>query len=104
MEELLAQIETEPLLTESREEGFFPAPYDRFSYMWEITKVEVPQPPLPNDIPEAERNQLRQQFQGYMPKIHIEIGWTRAGLERERVGETLLQPGRLWLPPQGPPQ
>lgn len=103
MEDLLADIELEPLVYERQKEGTFPPPYDRFRYSWEISKVDIPVPPLPGDIPDAQRQNLQQRFQKFMPKIRIEIEWTRAGLVRKRVGETLLSPGRLWLPPESPP-
>lgn len=102
MENLMAEIEMEPWVYERQEQGTFAAPNSRFTYKWEITKVEVPRPPLPEDIPKPQRDQLAQGFQGYMPKVRVEIEWVRAGLARTRVGETLLDPSRLWFPPRAP--
>jgi len=98
MQQTAAEVEIQPELTESSDQGAFAAPYDRFSYAWELTKVDVPKPEIPADIPEGKRKQLEDMFKGYMGKLVVRISWSRAGFEDEAVGETLLKPEQLWQP------
>lgn len=87
-------------LHETTESGVFPDPYDRFRYELEVSRVAVPRPELPGTIPPNERKQLEKRYHGEMPKVRLEIFWTRSGLEYSRVFQTLLGTERLWLPPQ----
>ena len=100
MEGLAADLEMQEYVHEMREEGTFEAPHERFEYVLEISKVEVPRPELPLSIEGPEREQLEKQYKGYMPKVRIEISWERAGNRRTRVAETMFNPIRLWLPPE----
>lgn len=86
-------------LHETTEEGAFPEPYGRFRYALEVSRVTVPRPELPGTIPPERRKELEKRYHGEMPKVRLEIFWTRSGLEYSRVFETLLGTERLWLPP-----
>ena len=107
---LLDQIASEHALRFEQPEGsgggVFEAPYDRFAYEWEVEKVEVPMPPIPPFLPPEIVATVEENFQDYMGKLTVRISWSRAGMERDCVGETLLRPELLWQPPEDilPPQ
>ncbi len=100
LEKVVNKFELQPQVKESSGQGTFDSPNDRFSYQWEIKKVEVPKPEIPLDIEEVERERLEKLFTGYMGKVAVRIAWTRAGKDFEAIGETLLLPEKLWLPPE----
>jgi hypothetical protein len=100
-ENLISNLMVENLmLQEMKESGVFPAPNERFRYELEVSKTEVPRPELPSRIPADTRQALEKRYQGWMPKLRLEIRWTRAGMEQSRVFETLYGPERLWVPPE----
>jgi len=101
MEGIFSEMEMQHQLHEMHEEGTFEAPHDRFSYVIEVDKIEVPRPELPASLDALTKEKLAQQYQGWMPRARVEITWQRAGNERTRVGETLFGPERLWLPREG---
>jgi hypothetical protein len=99
---MLSQLDLKYLLLhETSESGDFPAPYDRYRYTLDITRVDVPRPELPSSIEPERREELEKRYHGDMPKIRLEIFWERSNSEYSRVFETLLGPERLWLPPEG---
>ncbi|MBI1318022.1 MAG: hypothetical protein GC168_03600 [Candidatus Hydrogenedens sp.] len=100
MEGVFADLEMEHQLHEMHETGRFEPPNERFSYVIDVDKIEVPRPELPASINPLMQEKLAQNYQGWMPRVKVEITWSRAGNERTRVGETLLPPQRLWLPPE----
>ena len=100
MEQVVAKIELQPQMQKGSARGPFEGEHGRFSYEWELTKVEVPRPAFPDDMPPAERKQLELMFKGYMGKLRVVIRWARAGQEFEAAGETLLAPEKLWIPPR----
>ncbi len=83
---------------EGRGSGRFPAPYERFSYKWELRKVDVPRPPLPPYLNPQERERFEEHFVDYMGMLKVYIHWQRGGADFDSRGETLLRPGLLWLP------
>lgn len=104
---LLTQIASEHSLQFEQPEGsgggVFDPPYERFSYEWELKRVEVPKPPIPPFLPPEVYATVLSNFQDYMGKITVRISWSRAGVEQERTGETLIRPELLWQPPPPPP-
>ena len=103
MEQVVAKIELQPQMKTSSDRGPFEGEHGRFSYEWELTKVEVPIPAFPDDMPTVQRKRLELMFKKYMGKLRVVIRWARAGQEFEAAGETLLAPEKLWLPPQTRP-
>ncbi|MBW7866486.1 MAG: hypothetical protein H3C30_18980 [Candidatus Hydrogenedentes bacterium] len=87
---------------EGESSGVFPAPFERFSYQWEVRRVEIPQPPLPPDMTPDEVVFFNQAFKRYLGKVTVRIRWSRAGIPGEAVAETLLRPDMVWMPP--PPE
>ncbi len=100
MERIVGERQLQPTLVEGSGEGAFEAPFDRFAYEWTVSKVSVPKPAFPPDLDPRERRQLERMFTDYLGKIEVRISWTRAGFEHAAVGETLLAPAQLWLPPE----
>jgi hypothetical protein len=94
-----AEFEMQPILREENGTARYPEPNERFQIEWRITRIELPRPTLPPNIP-PERIQFAQgSFKNYMGKIWVRIFWMRAGREQELIGETLFSPDRLWMPP-----
>ncbi len=79
--------------------GIFDPPYERFSYEWELKRVEVPLPEIPPFLPPEVVANVLQNFKDYMGKLTVRIRWSRSGMDFERVGETLVRPELLWQPP-----
>ncbi|MCK5861372.1 MAG: hypothetical protein KAH38_02735, partial [Candidatus Hydrogenedentes bacterium] len=78
----------------------FDSPYDRFSYEWELKRVDVPMPTIPPFIPPEIVAGIIEKFQDYMGKLTVRIEWRRAGMDFECIGETLVRPELLWQPPK----
>lgn len=104
LEEVAAKKEVELELIEGSDRGRFPKPYSRFRYEWEIKKVEVPLPPVPPNLPPEVAAHVKEELEKnkFIGKLHVKIHWTRAGMPFDAVGETLLRPGQLWFPQEGP--
>ena len=98
LEEVMAERELQPEMPEGSGSGRFDPPNARFAYEWELSKVKVPRPQMPPDLSKDEIEQFKKMFKGYMGKLVATVRWSRAGQEREAVGETLLKPEQLWLP------
>lgn len=98
LEEIMAERELPPEVQASTGEGQFDGENARFSYRWEISKIEVPTPPLPPMLTPQEREQFEKRFKRYMGKISVTVSWARRGFDYEMTGETLIPPERLWLP------
>lgn len=100
---LMEQIASEQALLFEQPEGsgagVFEPPYERFSYEWELKRVEVPLPPIPPFLPPELVASVVDSFNDYMGKLTVRISWSRAGMERDCVGETLVRPELLWQPP-----
>jgi type II secretory pathway pseudopilin PulG len=102
LEDVATQHELQPEVMEGEGRGQFPAPHDRFSHSWAITRVPVPMEALPQTMSDEQRQQFERQFKRFMGRLRVTIRWTRAGLEHEVTGETLLAPNQLWTPPELP--
>jgi len=104
MDQVTAKIELQPEMVEGSDSGSFSGEHKRFRYKWELTKVQVPKPAFPDDFEPRERKRLQRLFKGYMGKLQVVIRWSRAGHKFEAVGETLLSPEQLWIPPSERPE
>jgi hypothetical protein len=94
LEEKLLQYE----LTESSGRGDFPGEHRRYSYTWEVSRVEVPLPPLPRELPEESRAEFMRQYKKYMGKVTVVVSWRRSGMDYEIKAEELTSPEQLWTP------
>ncbi|MFP4499615.1 MAG: hypothetical protein ACLFTT_01320 [Candidatus Hydrogenedentota bacterium] len=98
LEQVLEKQLLQYQLTESRGRGRFPGADRRFSYTWEISKVEVPLPPLPQQLPEEARARFLEQYKRFMGKLSVVISWRRSGMDYEIKAEELMPPEQIWLP------
>ncbi len=100
LNKIISEIELKPQLVQEEKEDKFPPPYDRFSYKWKVSKLEIPMPDLPSNLPPPVRENLEKIFKDYMTKVDVSIMWHRAGMKFEIDSQTLYQPEKLWLPPE----
>lgn len=98
LEQVMSERELQPEVQASEGDGQFEGENARFSYRWEISKVEVPTPPLPPMLTPPERERFEKMFKRYMGKISVTVFWSRRGFDYEIAGETLIPPEKLWLP------
>lgn len=87
-------------LTEGRGEGTFPAPHNRYYYSWSIEPVEVPLPPLPQQLTLEMSERFIKQYKRFMGRIRVTVTWRRHGIPYEITGETLISPEHFWQPPE----
>jgi hypothetical protein len=97
LEDLIAMLELQPQLNEASDSGRFQKELSRFSYKWSVSKVDVPEPPLPADMsPEAvEKFELNA---SYLAKIEATVSWRRSGRDYEQTAQTLWTPEKLFVP------
>lgn len=100
LRQVLSEVELQPVLVEGFEDGTFPAPNERFEYSVDITKEAVPVPDIPKDFPKEMRAWFDEEFRDYIGKVSVTIRWSRSDVLSETVGETLLRPEQLWVPPK----
>jgi hypothetical protein len=98
MEDLIEERLLQPELRESAGQGQFPAPNERFSYEWKVSKLQVPLPSLPPMLPQDLRETYERQFRKYMGRVTVRVMWRRGGLPYDIKGETLIAPEQLWVP------
>ncbi len=100
MEKVVADVELQPEVIEGKKSGNFKKPFNRFRYQWAITRVQVPLPPIPPELPGNFMEQFEKTYKGYMGKMTVTVFWTRAGHEFEAFSQTLLSPEQFWVPPE----
>ena len=98
LEQINAEIELQPQHVEGEKSGTFPEPYNRFSYQYKISKISIPKPQLPSELPPQLRENLEKMFRDYIAKVDIWIRWQRAGMKFEVHAQNLFQPEKLWIP------
>ena len=98
LKEQTAAVEIQHEVPVTKKFGRFPPPYERFSWEWEMSKLSVPRPELPDWIVEDKRKSLKKMFKPYMGKLRVTIKWERGGEPFEITGHTLVKPEHLWLP------
>jgi hypothetical protein len=101
LEQQIAKVELQRQLNAVENSGTCPGDLSRFSWRYKVTKIELPQPELPADIP-PERLQSLKLAAPYMAKIEATVTWSRAGIDHQETIETLWIPEKLWTPPEDP--
>lgn len=96
-EQKMAEVEIQPLLSESSRSGSFSGEYSRFRWEWKVSKVEVPTPVIPADVPPEQLGQFKLNAR-YVAKIELVISWKRSGREYKEKIETLYDPEKLFVP------
>ena len=100
LRQVLSEQELQPELVVSSDRGIFPAPYERFEYSVDITKEAVPVPKIPGDLSKEQKQWFNENFRDYIGRVQVTITWSRSGALSEIIGETLLHPEQLWVPPK----
>ncbi len=96
MEQVMSELELQPALVEGESKsGNFGDDFPRFSYQWNVSRVELPQPELPPQAAAILVQPLQLPVH-YLGKIHVTLTWTRAGRKFSRSAETLIAPERIF--------
>ncbi len=95
LEQLIAEIDLQPMHVESSKSGRFEGEHSRFKWRWEISKLDIPEPEPP---PAAPMDELPELPVKYIVKVTATVSWERGGREFEETVQTLLGPERLFLP------
>jgi len=102
LEEAMATVELQPILHSGKgptghsddggEDG-----RPRFEWKTEVTRIDLPEPELPADMPEDQRREFKLSAR-YLAKITATVTWTRRGEHYEETFETLWSPEKLYVP------
>jgi Tfp pilus assembly protein PilV len=84
---------------EGKGEGVFDPPFERFSYSWEVQRVEIPMPDLPTMMTPDEILFFKTNYVKYMGKLSAKVNWSRAGMAFSAAAEALLRKDLVWMPP-----
>lgn len=94
LQEVLADLEMQPLLKEEPEQrGRFPSPNERFSWSYTVRRVDVPLPPAPS----VNGRELLYPMK-WLGHIRVTVYWQRGGQDFEESFETLVATEKLWQP------
>ncbi|MCX5758208.1 MAG: hypothetical protein NTU83_06820, partial [Candidatus Hydrogenedentes bacterium] len=52
LENVMAKVELQPLLTQATDSGGFQGELSRFHWTWKVSKVDIPPPPFPSNLPQ----------------------------------------------------
>lgn len=97
LEQLVAKLELQPMLMEKSASGRFEGSLSRFSWKWKVSKVELPMPPIPPEIPPEEAARLKLNAP-HLTRIEATVSWKRSGRRFEETVETLWDPEKLYVP------
>lgn len=93
LEDLVAELEIQPLLRAGTERGTFPGVLSRFSWERQVSRAKIPGLPTPSKKNPGLKPTVR-----YLTRIRATVKWTRAGQPFEETLETLLDQERLYVP------
>ena len=79
--------------------GTCDAPFERFSYEWEVKRVEIPMPEMPQLMNPDDIEFFKRNYVKYLGKLTVKLSWSRAGTPFTAVAETLLRQDLVWMPP-----
>lgn len=97
IEDVMAMLELQPQLVEASGAGQGEGENSRFNYKWTVSKVDVPEPPIPPDIPPEEAEKFKLSAP-YLAKIEVKVTWERSGRQFEQTAQTLWTPEKLFVP------
>lgn len=97
LNQIVADLEAERELIEHAKDGQFPGQLDRFSWRYEVRRVDVPVPPAPPP-PEGVTVVEKKPPAEWLAHVIVTVNWERSGIPFERSVETLLRTERLWQP------
>lgn len=84
---------------EGQGKGTFDAPFERFSYSWEVKRVEIPMPELPSMMAPDDMSFFMSNYVKNIGKLSAQVTWSRAGTPFTAAAETLLRKDLIWMPP-----
>jgi len=99
LENAMAKVELQPLLTQASDSGRFQGEFSRFQWKWKVSKVTIPLPPIPSNAPPEIVRHFKLNVP-YLTKIEATVSWTRQGQTYEAKAETLSNPEKLFIPPE----
>ena len=106
LDQVVAELEIQPELTEHSAQGRFEGEHSRFSWDYEVRRVDVPlsgrHPLAPPEGAEVEPFEYPED-QEYLAHVRATVSWTRSGRAFSESYETLLGPHKLWQRPRGEP-
>jgi len=102
MEEVMSWVELQPRLYPGKSSGRFKEDMSRFAWEWDITKIDLPEPVIPPDVPPEQRGRFQLRAR-YLAKIKVTVSWTRRGREYQESLETLWSPEKLFIPEEEQP-
>lgn len=103
MDELLGELQLQPLLAEGTQSGDFGEGLARFHWSYTVTRVELrseeePQLALdPNRRPIVVKRPVN-----FMCRIEVTVSWTHRGQSYSQTTQTLCQPEKLPVPDEQP--
>jgi len=97
LEQVMSELELQPRLAEnSTGQGDFGKDYPRFSYKWNVSRVDIPVPQIPPEIllnfPDGVKLPVP-----YLGKISVTVSWTRREQTFSRTADTLISPQKLFV-------
>ncbi len=95
LENVIAELDLQPEHVMGSKSGSFGGEYSRFGWKWTISRIDLPTPPIPPDVPPEDIKKLNK---SYLAKVRATVTWTRSGHRFEETAETLLAPERLFIP------
>ena len=102
LEQVIADVEFQPVITPERQEGRFEGEYDRFSWSAEVNKIEIPKPEGPlislgGGGPDPGELKLQSPA---LAHVVATITWQRGGRTFTETMETLFDYKKLWIQPE----
>jgi hypothetical protein len=106
LDQTMANLLSQPILTERHRSGRFGGLDDRFSWTADVGRVNVPPPRAPLRPRKDGRPFSTFEFldgADYLARVRVTLSWARSGQDFSESYETLLGPERLWQPPRPRP-
>ncbi len=107
LEQVVADLESQPELVEHTDRGRFEGEHARFTWDYRVRRVNMPRPGPPlRPPPEGKKFQRFAYLEniGYLAHVRATVSWTRAGRPFSESYETLLGPEALWQRPRRSPR
>ncbi len=98
LEEVVAKLELQPLLSHGSKRGTFPGDLSRFSWSYTVKRVDVPAPSAPTGIGRRQNQPPVEFVAEFLTGVQATVTWTRGGREFSESFETLFRPSKFWEP------
>ena len=98
LDKLASELEMQPLFQDGMtQSGGFGEEHPRFSWSWSVSKADIPQPAIPQEVLLANGITELVLPVKALGKVSVTVRWTRAGHEFEETIETLIGPERILI-------